>query len=295
MPGRIEVLIVAFGAPELLDGCLEALGGRLPVVVVDNSSDETVHEVARRHGATYHDPGTNLGFAGGVNVGMAHRLHPESDLLLLNPDAEITPEEIDGLEACLYASPRLACVAPAQTDPRDHRPARVAWPFPTPLGAWAEAAGLGRLRRGHRFMIGSVLLMNAAALAEVGQFDERFFLYAEETDWQYRASLLGWKSGLCPDVVATHVGAGTGGDTAERDIRFHASTERYMKKHYGASGWRIFRSGVAAGALVRALFLGGRRGRAAADRFHLYRTGPMRAESDLDPGPGHRPGGVGEP
>lgn len=283
MPGRIEVLIVAFGAPELLDGCLEALGGQLPVVVVDNSSDASVHEVARRHGATYHDPGTNLGFAGGVNAGMDHRLHPESDLLLLNPDAEITPDGIAGLEACLYASPRLACVAPAQTDPRDNRPARVAWPFPTPLGAWAEAAGLGRFRRGDQFMIGSILLVSAAALEEVGRFDERFFLYVEETDWQYRALLLGWKSTLCPDVVASHVGAGTGGDATERDIRFHASSERYMKKHYGASGWRIFRSGVAAGALVRALVLGGQRGRAAADRFHLYRTGPVRVESGLDP------------
>jgi GT2 family glycosyltransferase len=283
VPGRVEVLIVAFGAPELLDGCLEALDGRLPVVVVDNSSDPSVHDVARRHGARYHDPGTNLGFAGGVNVGMAHRLHPESDLLLLNPDAEITPDGINRLEVCLYASPRLACVAPAQVDPRDDRPARVAWPFPTPLGAWAEAVGLGRLRRGDRFMIGSVLLVSAAALTEVGRFDERFFLYAEETDWQYRALLLGWKSALCAGVVATHLGAGTGGDTTERDIRFHASMERYLRKHHGTSGWWVFRAGVGVGALVRALFLGGRRGRAAADRFHLYRIGPVRVESELDP------------
>ncbi len=174
-------------------------------------------------------------------------------------------------------------MAPAQNDPRDHRPARVAWPFPTPLGAWVEAVGLGRWRRGDQFMIGSVLLVNAAALAEVGGFDERFFLYAEETDWQYRASLLGWKSALCPDVVATHVGAGTGGDLAERDIRFHASNERYMRKHYGASGWRIFRAGVEAGALVRALFLGGPSGPGRRRSFPPLPDRAVRAESGLDP------------
>jgi GT2 family glycosyltransferase len=281
MPEDVEVLVVAFGAAELLDRCLAALRGQLPVVVVDNSSDPAVQAVVRRHGASYHDPGTNLGFAGGVNVGIAHRGHPTADLLLLNPDAEIDPEGIGRLDRFLRADPGVACVAPAQTDPRDEEPARVAWPFPTPWGAWVEAAGLGRLRRGARFMIGSVLLVSAAALAEVGVFDERFFLYAEETDWQLRARRLGWTSALCPDVVATHVGAGTGGDTDERDVRFHASNERYVRKHYGTSGWQIFRAGVMAGALVRALATGGTRGRGAARRFHLYRTGPCRAESAL--------------
>jgi GT2 family glycosyltransferase len=281
MPEDVEVVVVAFGAPELLDRCLAGLKGQLPVVVVDNSSDAAVEAVARRHGASYHDPGANLGFAGGVNAGIAHREHPAADLLLLNPDAEIDPDGIDRLDHFLRANPTVACVAPAQRDPRDHEPARVAWPFPTPWGAWVEAVGLGRLRRGDQFMIGSVLLVRAAALAEVGGFDERFFLYAEETDWQFRALRLGWSSALCPEVVATHVGAGTGGDSTERDIRFHASTERYVRKHYGTSGWRIFRAGVMAGALVRALAMGGGRGRRAADRFHLYRTGPCRTESAL--------------
>ena len=39
MAGGLDVVVVAFGAPELLDECLTRLEGRLPVVVVDNSSD----------------------------------------------------------------------------------------------------------------------------------------------------------------------------------------------------------------------------------------------------------------
>jgi GT2 family glycosyltransferase len=277
----VEVLIVAFGAPGLLDSCLAALDAQFPVIVVDNSSDPAVRDVAQRHGAAYHDPGANLGFAGGVNSGITCLGRPEADLLLLNPDAEIGPDGIRQLERCLHVGSRRSCVAPAQTDPKGGKPAKVAWPYPTPLGAWAEAVGLGRLRRGNRFMIGSILLLSADALTEVGGFDERFFLYAEETDWQLRASKLGWTSVLCPEVVATHVGAGTGGDRKARYIRFHASKERYIRKHYGTSGWWIFRTGVMAGSMVRSLVLGGRRGRAAADRFHTYRVGPCRAESGL--------------
>jgi GT2 family glycosyltransferase len=279
--GEVEVLVVAYGAPDLLGACLSALQGELPVLVVDNSSDPAVRSVAGRHGARYHDPGANLGFAGGVNVGRTLLGGSGADVLLLNPDAEISPDGVARLHHCLHSTARRSCVAPAQTDPSHRDPARVAWPFPTPLGAWAESLGLGRLRHGPRFMIGSVLLVNAAALAEVGPFDERFFLYAEETDWQFRALGLGWENVLCPEVVATHVGAGTGGDRTERDIRFHASTERYVRKHYGDWGWRVFRSGVMAGSLGRALVLGGERGRAAAARLRLYRTGPCRAEAAL--------------
>ncbi len=188
----------------------------------------------------------------------------------------------------LRAADDLACVAPAQVDPVTGEEARVGWPFPTPARAWLEALGLGRLGGHTDFLIGSVLMLRADALAAVGPFDERFFLYAEETDWQRRAHDLGWRVALCPEVVATHVGAGTGGDQSERDTHFHASNERYLRKHYGTAGWWIFRTGVIAGALVRALFLPGDRGRRAAARFRLYVSGPMRAEAAFgsEDGPG---------
>lgn len=279
MAGDVDVLVVAYGAPGLLDRCLSALGDRFSVDVVDNSSDPEVRQVAEGHGARYTDPGANLGFAAGVNLGITLRPRPDADLLLLNPDAQIDADGVEALARCLHRSPGLACVAPAQTDPSAGGTARVAWPFPTPLGAWVEAVGLGRLRRRAEFMIGSVLLVRGQALAEVGGFDERFFLYAEETDWQWRARQLGWGAALCPEVTATHVGAGTGGDPVQREIHFHASQERYIRKHFGATGWRVYRSAVLSGSLVRGLVLPGARGRRATDRFHLYRRGPCRVES----------------
>jgi GT2 family glycosyltransferase len=274
----VDVVVVAFGAPELLAACLRSLDGELPVIVVDNSSDARVRAVSEELGARYLDPGENRGFAAGVNVGLSLG-RAGADVLLLNPDATITPDAVSRLRRCLHRQPDVACAAPAQVEPGGGGSARVSWPFPTPAGAWLEAVGLGRLRRGHQFMIGSVLLLRARALAEVGGFDEGFFLYAEETDWQRRADRLGWRMALCSEVTATHVGAGTGGDASARDIHFHASHERYMRKHHGTVGWWVYRTGVMAGAVPRALVLPGARGRAAADRFHLYRQGPSRVES----------------
>jgi glycosyltransferase involved in cell wall biosynthesis/GT2 family glycosyltransferase len=273
------VVVVAFHAPDLLDRCLAELGDGLDVVVVDNSSDDRVAEMARRHGAHYVDPGRNLGFGAGVNLGSAGR--KGRDVLLLNPDAAITPVGARALHVAMRADPGLAAVAPRQHDPGHRKDARVAWPFPTPAGAWLEAAGLGRVRRRQDFLIGSVLLLSGAAIDDIGGFDEQFFLYAEETDWQRRAADHGWRVDVCEDVVATHVGAGTGGDPVARETHFQASHERYVRKHHGTLGWWSYRAASLAGAAARTIVLPGRRRHDAALRLRLFRTGPLRAEAAL--------------
>ena len=118
-------------------------------------------------------------------------------MLLLNPDAVIEAPSIRVLHSRLQQDPTLAAVAPAQREPTDGTQARVGWPFPTPSGAWVEAAGLGRLRHRVDFLIGSVLLVSDRALTDVGGFDDRFFLYAEESDWQRRAAALPSPRHLC--------------------------------------------------------------------------------------------------
>ncbi len=278
----VTVVVVAYGAPALLDAALRTLGGAYPVTVVDNSSAPEVRAVVERFGAEYVDPGRNLGFAGGVNLGTSGRIAPGSDVLLLNPDAAIAPVGVALLQRALAADDRLAAVAPPQHDPVTGTPARVGWPFPSPLGAWVEALGLGGIQRRTDYLIGSVLLLRGEALADVGPFDDRFFLYAEEADWQRRATDRGWAVALCPGVSATHVGSGTGGAEATREAHFHASHERYLRKHHGSGGWWAYRSAALVGAAVRAVVLRGERGRQAAARFTLYRRGPLRVEAADD-------------
>jgi GT2 family glycosyltransferase len=280
----VRAVVVAFGAPELLDRCLGSLAGGPPVTVVDNSSDPTVRSVASRHGADYVDPGRNLGFAGAVNTALA--MGAGTDLLLVNPDATIGSQQIVALGRCLHADDRLACVAPVQHAPDSAVDDRVAWPFPTPAGAWVDAVGLGRLRRRTGFLIGSVILLRSEALADVGPFDEQFFLYAEETDWQRRARSRGWSVRLCGEVSATHVGAGTGGDPGVREVHFHASQERYVRKHHGRLGWAVYRAAVLAGSIPRALVRRGERRQLAAGRVRLYARGPARVEDTLSHPPG---------
>jgi GT2 family glycosyltransferase len=231
-------------------------------------------------GVGYVDPGRNGGFAAGVNEGLRRRRWPDSDVLLLNPDAVIQPGSVHALQQVLRADPRLASVGPAQSDETGRRD-RVAWPFPTPIRAWVDALRLGRVLRGRDdFVIGSILLLRSEAIDDVGGLDERFFLYAEETDWAFRASRRGWRHLSVPDVAALHVGAGTSSDPARREAHFHASQERYFRKHFGPAGWATARTAQLAGSAVRSV-LPGDRGRMARARLSLYARGPAKVEASL--------------
>ena len=176
--------------------------------------------------------------------------------------------------------PDPASVAPAQVDDNG-RSARVVWPFPSPRNAWLEAAGLGRFQAGADYVIGAVLLLRAEALQQVGALDERYFLYAEEADWAYRAHLLGWRHAQVADARASHVGGGTSSDARRREAHFHASQERFFRKHYGTAGWLCTRTAVWLGSMARSVILSGDRAGAARRRAALYRLGPVRVERRL--------------
>ena len=203
-------MVVAYGHADALDTALAPLAGHVPLTVVDNSSSGSIAAIAGRHGADYLDPGSNRGFGAGVNIALK-RLEATSptNVLLLNPDAVIQLDDLKTLVAYARSSDTLAATAPRLLD-ADGRDERVAWPFPSPWRAWLEAFGLGRfLGFGRRFVIGAVLLLDWEAIREIGYFDERFFLYCEETDWQRRATDAGWHSAVCAEAVAVHAGAGT--------------------------------------------------------------------------------------
>ncbi len=278
----LHVVVIAYGDTNTLRPCLDALGGSYKTTVVDNSSSPETRLLVESFGFDYHDPGRNLGFAGGVNRALQLTAGVTYDVLLLNPDAVIDSAGVERLRDSLHAADGLACVAPAQEGPSGSD--RVTWPVPSPWGAWLEALGLSALDDRPVFLIGSILLIKAEALADVGLLDERFFLYAEETDWQIRAFAKGWSVALVPDVQAFHVGAGTGGDRKIRLRHFHASEELLVRKHYGRSGWTSYRAAKLAGSALRAVVRTGERRSDAIEKYRLFLAGPVRALAQMGSG-----------
>lgn len=278
----VEAIVVAYGRPDLVDRLLARIAPDLRVVVVDNSRLDAVRAVAAQCGADYVDPGGNVGFAAGVNLGLQRLGSTRCDVLLVNPDVDIDVETVRTLSGFLRlpGNEEVGAVSPRLLDV-DGREQRVVWPFPSPSRAWFQAVGLGRLPARRTFVVGAALLLRREALEAVGPFDERFFLYAEEADWQLRAQRAGWRSGLCPHAVARHEGAASSDDTVRRETLFHAAQETYVRKWRGALGWHAYRAGTVLGAAGRTVVLRGERRREASRRMSLYRRGPCRVSASL--------------
>lgn len=56
---------------------------------------------------------------------------------------------------------------------------------------------------------GAGVFLNKKALQEVGLFDERFFMYYEDSDLSLRLKRAGWEILYCPKAVVRHIHAGT--------------------------------------------------------------------------------------
>ena len=121
--GRAEIaaVVVTYGSAECLDPLLadlraEAAGLALRVIIADNSPTDETLAVARRHADVIAVPtGGNLGYAGGVNVGLAHAGDAET-VAVLNPDLRLRPGALTAMLAELRADPRRGVVVPRIVD-----------------------------------------------------------------------------------------------------------------------------------------------------------------------------------
>ena len=79
--------------------------------------------------------------------------------------------------------------------------------------------------------MGSCMLVRRVAIDEVGEVDEAFFLFGEETDWCYRFVRAGWQVWFFPGAECVHVGgASHGGRLLRENVRSHL---RFLAKHRG--------------------------------------------------------------
>jgi len=263
-PPRLGVVIVSFNTAALLDACLTSVRAAMDdvgwrdaadVVVVDNgSADETVRFVAQHHPwVRLIAEGRNRGFTAANNVALApwsaRDAAAPSYVLLLNPDAALTPGALPTLVAALDADERAAVVGPSLLYP-DGRFQHAAFRFPglvqTALDLWpvprlTDTPLNGRYARrryqaGRPFavdaVLGACMLVRGTALQAVGPLDAGFFMYCEELDWCRRFRKAGWRVLCAPAaVVIHHGGASTGQFRFAAFVQLWRSRLRYFRLH----------------------------------------------------------------
>ena len=281
----LDIVIVSYRCRELVRDCLSSLRDHRPrqpmqIYLIDNASgDGTVEMVS----AEFPDVDVvaadrNLGFAAGTNCGI--RLGQAEYILALNPDTRLTPRTLDQLIEVMDAHPDVGICGPRlvrEDGSLDHAAKRS---FPTPLGALAHFAGIGRSQyRAPHVEEGSVDAVNGAfmlirrgMLDQIGLFDEGYWMYMEDLDLCYRAKQAGWLTWYEPHAVAVHVkqGSSPSGRTSRLEVAFHYGMYRFYRRHYAPLRSRLVNAAVYAGisaklgialgrTLLRRLAAGGRR------------------------------------
>ena len=278
----VYVLTLNWNRREDTLACLTSLSKlnylNLRMLVVDNGSEDgTPQAVAARfpNVEVIINP-SNLGFAAGCNVGLRLALEQGADyVFLLNNDTLVDPDALHHLMA--LTAPNIGMVAPIIYYAAE--PARI-WSvggMRHPLtiekrgdkrGEWDKGQWEKPLERD--YLVGCALLLSRHFLTRVGLFDERFFMYYEDSDLSFRARQAGFKLLLCPQARIWHkVAASSGGSDSPNERYWMArSSVLFFHKHVHGLRWLIilpYRTGSAIKTVIQLT----RRGQTRSARAYL--------------------------
>ena len=197
-----------------LSACRVPPGWQVGLMMVDNGSTDGSVEAVRREFPAVEVVALpeNRRFAGGNNEGMKRALAAGADaVMLINNDIEAANGLFDNLLGALERDPDAGAVVPliCFAEPRD-----VIWYAGgrcVPALGFAAHRGLREPDRAQfrkvestGYITGCCLLASREAWLEVGPLDERYFIYAEDTDWSLRARAAGYRLLFVPRARLWH-------------------------------------------------------------------------------------------
>ena len=197
----ISAVIVAYNNGDALTRCLESLEPDGAEVIVVNNGDP-LPEL----GVRVVNPGSNLGFAAGCNLGAAEA---SGDVLVfLNPDTVVAAGALAELARTLedptigIAMPRLRLLDRPELLNSGGNVLHVtglAW-----AGGYGEPAEEIRDVRDVTYPTGAAMAIRADLFRELGGFTEELFMYQEDLELGWRARLRGLRIVVTPRADVYH-------------------------------------------------------------------------------------------
>ncbi|MCS0499481.1 glycosyltransferase family 2 protein [Protaetiibacter mangrovi] len=259
MNARVAVVTVSYNSARVLPEFLASIppaGGAEPIVIADNASPEfgDTERIAREHDARVLRLPDNRGYGGAVNAAMATLPDETEYVVIANPDVVLHAEAITRLVAVADRTPGAGAVGPQILDPdgTTYPSARRLPSLRTGVGhalfgpvwpgnPWTRSYREDRqepVERDAGWLSGACLLVRRRAFAQIGGFDEGYFMYFEDVDLGKRLGDAGWSNRYAPDAVVTHSGAhSTSGSKGAMARAHHRSAYRYVARRY--SSWYL--------------------------------------------------------
>lgn len=215
---KVAVIILNYKLKEQTLECIKSVQKsnykNLKLIVVDNNSDDGLaSEINKNKDLLFIQSGDNLGYSGGNNIGIRKAISQGADFIfVLNPDTTIESNTIKILaeesETLGYdiASPKIYLGI--------SKTFYFAGKTLDKLNVLGLHRGINELDVGQfdkaeeiDDAAGAALFIKREVFEKVGLFDERFFLYYEDSDFIFRAKSMGFKIMYIPKAVVYHLGS----------------------------------------------------------------------------------------
>lgn len=228
------IVVLQYNRSDLTVGCLRPLKELdhlgLHTVVVDNHSEEvhvnnTRNWINSQSGEKFSliESPTNLGYAGGNNLGIKYALEQGAEyVLILNNDTVVSPDLLDKLIATAESDPSIGAVSPAikESSGQTVYYGKVGW-LRSELKHSTDKP-TGEYLNNQQYLIGAAILLKRSALEKVEGFSEAYFLYFEDADLSQRLQRAGFKLKVVPEAVIEHqVAASTSQLGSPLVMRYH--------------------------------------------------------------------------
>jgi N-acetylglucosaminyl-diphospho-decaprenol L-rhamnosyltransferase len=227
---------------QLLDSVPAALAGlTADVVVVDSGSTDDTLQVLAGRGEVKVVASSNVGYAGGINVGVRYA-EPAYAILVLNPDVVLGAGSIPALLEALrlqgvgIAAPQMRSADGSlfyslRREPTLLRAAGLNWTRVPLLTEKVTSPSAYSAGRDADWATGAVLLVSSECHAALGGWDESFFLYSEETQLCLEARDRGWRTRYVPEAVVTHLGGESGTSKIIHAMMVVNRVRLYRRRH----------------------------------------------------------------
>ncbi len=254
---KLSIIIVHYKVKEGLFACLQSIydsGTKtsFEVIIVDNDEEQTIERELKKKFSkvVYIKSKSNVGFGAGNNLGVKQA--KGEYIFFLNPDTEIEKGSLTHLVNFMQADEQIGIVAPLLLDKHNH-------PYPlqgtselSPLSAIFGLSFLNTLfpknpiskkywldgwnkkeTKAVDVVPGTAFVIRKKAFLAAGGFDEKFFLFFEESDLCKRVKQLGYSVYIHPKAQVMHSWGESTKQRDDTDLFFAQSRFYYMKKHYG--------------------------------------------------------------
>lgn len=256
---QLSIIILNYNVRYFLEQCIKSVQAAskaidAEIIVVDNNSQDDSAAMMQQlfPAVLYIENKENLGFPKGNNIGVQQA--KGKYICILNPDTVVAEDTFLKILTLYESKSKLGIVGCHLINgrggflPESKRGIPTYWrsfmkitgmykffPSSTVVNGY-YAAHLPQDKNGAvEVLVGAFMFMPKALYLELGGFDERFFMYVEDTDLSYASLKAGYENYYFAETTSIHYK----GESTDKDLeyvkRFHHGTQVFYEKHFRKS------------------------------------------------------------